>query len=239
MTAMLASVRSLAEARIVLSAGVDLVDLKEPAAGALGALAVRSVRRIVRFVNGRTPVSATVGDLPCEAGPLDDAIARTAACGVDLIKVGIFAGHLDDRALRAIGQHCASGRRIVLVFFAEFWSDGADFRRIRRAGVEGVMLDTVDKQRGPLTRSVRRQVLQSFVSGARQAGLLAGLAGSLREADIGRLLPLQPDYLGFRGALCAGGRRGGKIDPRAVCAIRNLLRGGMAAAGRGPARTAA
>lgn len=238
MTAMLASVRSPAEARIVLSAGVDLIDLKEPAAGALGALPEDAARRVVKLVNGRTPVSATIGDLPCEARLLDPAIARTAALGVDLVKVGVFAAGVDVHTLKMVERHCAAGRRIVLVFFAEFWRRDVDFATIRRAGVEGVMLDTADKRGGSLTRRVSLPALQAFVRSARDAELLTGLAGSLTETDARSLLPLQPDYLGFRGALCAGARRGGRLDPRAVSIIRNLLRAG-ASSQRSPARTAA
>ncbi|HEY7841533.1 MAG TPA: (5-formylfuran-3-yl)methyl phosphate synthase [Gammaproteobacteria bacterium] len=224
-TGMLASVQDVAEARVVLAAGVDLIDLKNPSTGALGALDEDVLRDIVRFVDGRRPVSATIGDLPCETGILGEAIGRTAACGVDLIKVGIFASRVDDGTRCLLKRHCAAGDRIILVFFAEYWRDGADFRRLAQAGVEGVMLDTADKGAGPLTKRMDIPALRSFVTGARDVGLLAGLAGSLSTADVHRLLPLQPDYLGFRGALCPAGRRGGDIDARAVGAIRELLAG--------------
>jgi uncharacterized protein (UPF0264 family) len=224
-TGMLASVQDVAEARVVLSAGVDLIDLKNPSTGALGALDEDVLRDIVRFVDGRRPVSATIGDLPCETGILGEAIGRTAACGVDLIKVGIFASRVDDGTRCLLKRHCAAGDRIILVFFAEYWRDGADFRRLAQAGVEGVMLDTADKGAGPLTKRMDIPALRSFVTGARDVGLLAGLAGSLSTADVHRLLPLQPDYLGFRGALCPAGRRDGDIDAGAVGAIRELLAG--------------
>ncbi|MEX0712176.1 MAG: (5-formylfuran-3-yl)methyl phosphate synthase, partial [Pirellulales bacterium] len=48
MTKLLVSVRSLAEARLALAAGVDLIDLKEPARGSLGALDPAVARQIVR-----------------------------------------------------------------------------------------------------------------------------------------------------------------------------------------------
>lgn len=230
MTGMLASVRDVAEARIVLAADVDLIDLKNPSAGALGALDKDTLRRIVKFVDGRKLVSATIGDLPGEAGVLDAAIGRTAACGVDLIKVGIFASRVDDDLMRCLERRCTAGDRIILVFFAEFWQEGTAFQRLAEAGVEGVMLDTADKSGGPLTRKMGIAALRSFVVAARGAGMLAGLAGSLSAADVGRLVPLQPDYLGFRGALCPAGRRGEGIDARAVCAIRGLLAGDISSA---------
>jgi len=54
--------------------------------------------------------------------------------------------------------------------------------------------------------------------------LLCGLAGSLCETDIDTLLPLGADYLGFRGALCAGGLRTDGIDAAALARVRGRLR---------------
>ncbi len=48
MTALLASVRSSAEALDAAHAGAELIDLKEPGAGALGGVAVDEIARIVR-----------------------------------------------------------------------------------------------------------------------------------------------------------------------------------------------
>ena len=52
---------------------------------------------------------------------------------------------------------------------------------------------------------------------------MAGLAGSLEPPDVPRLLLLEPDYLGFRGALCAGRDRAARIDPAAIAIIRELI----------------
>jgi uncharacterized protein (UPF0264 family) len=62
----------------------------------------------------------------------------------------------------------------------------------------------------------------SFVATARLNGLLTGLAGSLGLADIPPLAALGPDYLGFRGALCSGGRESA-LDPAALAAVRAAL----------------
>jgi len=92
MTGMLASVNSLEEAIIVLDAKVDIIDLKQPAQGALGALETARVEEIVSAINGRCPISATVGDLPMQAELIFDAVARMAKTGVDYIKIGFFPG---------------------------------------------------------------------------------------------------------------------------------------------------
>jgi len=65
--------------------------------------------------------------------------------------------------------------------------------------------------------------LDRFVSQCREEGLLSGLAGSLEAPDVPRLLPLGPNYLGFRGSLCQGRSRDAAIDAASVRMIRDLI----------------
>ncbi len=85
------------------------------------------------------------------------------------------------------------------------------------------MLDTAHKNSGPLRRHLDVAALSEFVRRARDHGLFAGLAGSLREEDVPALLALDPDYLGFRGALCAAGQRSGALDADAFARIRAAI----------------
>ena len=88
MTGMLASVTSIEEAEMVLNAGVDIIDIKNPLKGALGALDIKGVKNIVQKVNGAIPTSATVGDINPDDPNLLDAIFTMASTGVDFVKVG-------------------------------------------------------------------------------------------------------------------------------------------------------
>ena len=65
---LLASVRSLAEARLALAGEVDVIDLKEPSAGALGAVPL-DVARDVAGLQPRPVVSATIGDVQLVLAP--------------------------------------------------------------------------------------------------------------------------------------------------------------------------
>ncbi|HET6223670.1 MAG TPA: (5-formylfuran-3-yl)methyl phosphate synthase [Dongiaceae bacterium] len=220
MTGVLASVSSAAEAAQVLTEDVAIIDLKDPSTGALGALPDATIRAAVERIAGRRCVSATAGDLPMQPEIVAAAVARIATLGVDIVKVGLFPG--GDRAgcLAALGDQAARGRRIVLVLFADQQADFSVIERARDLGLAGVMLDTAGKQGGSLRHHLDPARLSEFVARTRAAGLLCGLAGSLRPDDIPALLPLRPDYLGFRGALCQAGRTG-VLDParlRAVCA---------------------
>jgi uncharacterized protein (UPF0264 family) len=220
MTGILASVTSSGEAQIALACGADIIDLKDPSSGALGALPSATIREAVAQVAGKRPVSATVGDLRMAPQIVADAVERIGACGVDIVKVGLFPGGDRDRCLAALAEAATRGRRVVLVMFADQEPDFAMIERAGALGLAGIMLDTADKQGGGLRRHLDLASLSQFVARAKAAGLLAGLAGSLALADIPALLPLQPDYLGFRGALCRAGRVTA-LDParvRAVCA---------------------
>ncbi len=92
MTGMLASVNSVEEALLALAANVDIIDLKQPALGALGALETDLVKTIVAKINGRCPVSATVGDLPMQPEIVYPAVKAMVETGVDYVKIGFFPG---------------------------------------------------------------------------------------------------------------------------------------------------
>ena len=221
MTGLLASVRSLHEARVALAAEVDVIDLKEPAGGALGAVPL-AVARLVAALPRRPTVSATIGDLPFTPEAVLPAVRAMAATRVDVVKIGMFDG---DKAatLAALKPLCAEGIRLVAVLFADRAPDLALLPRLRAAGFHGAMLDTADKGGGGLRRHLTERQLRAFVKAARSGGLLCGLAGSLALDDIPSLADLRPDYLGFRGALCADGRAGA-LDPARLEAVRQALR---------------
>jgi len=221
-THLLASVVNTREAETAISAGADIIDLKNPLAGALGALPIEQIRSIVKQVAQQRPVSATVGDLPADPAVLIAAINRTFCTDVDYVKVGFFSNENLGSCLRALADITA-GRMIVAVLFADREPPLHRLPEFALAGFRGVMLDTADKRNGHLLEHADVGTLSRFVREARRLGLLSGLAGSLRQQDIPRLLPLNPDYLGFRGALCEQSRRTGRIDPFRLISIRRAM----------------
>ena len=223
MTMLLASVRSLDEALTALDGGADLIDLKEPARGALGALDHAAVRVSVRAIAARRPVSATIGDLPAmHPRTMVAAVERMAATGVDYIKIGFFAHRRAGACAAALAQ-TARRARLVAVLFADESYDLNLLDALAAAGFAGAMLDTAGKAGGSLRHLRNALELRQFVDRARVSGLLSGLAGSLQEADIAPLLQLSVDYLGFRGALCAGHDRSQRLDKPALHRIRSLI----------------
>lgn len=223
MSAMLASVRTLDEALLALKGGADLIDLKDPARGALGALDSATAQTIVTAIAGRAPVSATIGDWPSmDPAEILAAAQRTADTGVDVVKVGFFPGPAQAACARALTP-LARGLPVVAVLFADLVPDPALIETLAECGFAGAMLDTAKKTSGSLLGHLDLASLDAFVRRVGGCGLFAGLAGSLRQQDVAALLALDPDYLGFRGALCAGGRRGGALDPIAFARIRAAI----------------
>jgi uncharacterized protein (UPF0264 family) len=193
MTGFLASVTSAAEAEIVLAAGADIIDLKDPHSGALGALPASTIREAVCAVAGRRTVSATAGDLPMQPRLVADAVAGIAELGVDIVKVGLFAGGDPLACIAALAREATRGTRIVAVLFADQAPDFAVIDRLQEAGFAGAMLDTADKRAGGLRRHLGDAVLGDFVERVSRCGMLSGLAGSLGLADIAPLARPAPN----------------------------------------------
>lgn len=222
MTGMLASVNCVADALLVLAAKVDIIDLKQPSRGALGALDIGLVGEIVKEINGRAPISATIGDLPMQAELVSDAVLAMAKTGVDYIKIGFFPGGDSLETITKLST--LSGQvALIAVLFADLAPDLALLPMLKDAGFKGVMLDTADKGKGSLTKVLDAVEIGQFVLEAKKRQLLCGLAGSLRQQDVTNLLPFQPDYLGFRGALCEGHERQGKLSKPAILELKRII----------------
>jgi uncharacterized protein (UPF0264 family) len=220
---LLACVSNDREAVMALAGGADIIDLKEPANGALGAVAHAIQLQVVQRVAGRCPVSATIGDLPMVAETLSRAIAATANTGVDIVKVGLPQLEQHRECLQVLSDNAARGIQIVAVLFAEHRPALQLLDELAQSGCRGAMLDTADKSSGHLRSLIDQASLSAFVRHARGLGLLSGLAGSLTIADIEPLMQLNPDYLGFRGALCEAGVRTERLSSNALAGVREAF----------------
>lgn len=246
MIRLLASVRDVGEALAAAEAGADFIDLKEPRAGALGGLPARRLQEVVvalREAHPGLPISATIGDHPAHAlERIAAQVAIVGGCGVDYVKVGIAGG--DQAAQRALLAWLASVAvapwAVVPVFIADRGLDLALVDAACRLPFPALMADTEDKSAGSLFDCVAELSLARFVSRVQRAGKLVGLSGALRMHHLPRLAVLEPDFAGFRGALCEGARTG-VLDPEQVRRLWQALRavtqkaaeweGGVAVAG--------
>jgi uncharacterized protein (UPF0264 family) len=222
MTKMLASVLNQREMTLAMETGCDIIDLKNPHAGALGALSYETIRTLTSFADGQCPISATVGDLPADPQQMSQAVRKTGECGVDYVKIGFFTEDNLQPCLDAIAE-LSQTYSLVAVLFADRAPMLTRLSLFARAGFKGVMLDTAGKGGGGLLDHLDLHSLGQFVEQAHDQGMFCGLAGSLRLEDIPQLLPLDADYLGFRGALCEQDERRAGVDAQRLQVVREAV----------------
>lgn len=224
----LVSVRTVDEALLAAQGGADFIDLKEPRDGALGGLPVATIRTIVQALRRgghALPISATIGDWePGEGTEIAARVEAVGRCDVTYVKVGIERA---PEALSVLDALAASGLPIVPVFIADRGLDFAHVARACQLAFPGVMVDTADKLAGSLFDATPRADLQRFVGVVRQSGAMVGLAGALRSAHLPALLELDPDFAGFRSAVCTQDR-GSALDPARLQTLIGALRVGLA-----------
>ena len=223
MSMMLASVSDVSEARLALACGVDWIDVKDPRSGALGALGTDYVRAIVELIDGRLPVSATIGDCWDSPEVIPGRVARVAETGVDYVKVGINLRQVDARLAAGVQRLIDFNCGLIAVCRAEQPPHLADIEALFTCGVAGIMLDTADKSGPPLTGLLDPAALKAFVSAGRERGLLTGLAGRLQLADIPTVMSAGADYMGFRSALCHSGQRTAGCSRAAIAQVHEVM----------------
>ncbi|MBL1142409.1 MAG: hypothetical protein HND53_10295 [Proteobacteria bacterium] len=223
MTGMLASVNSIAEAKILLDANVDIIDIKNPHEGALGALENNAVKEIVNIVNSQILTSATIGDIDSNDPELSKYIVEMFKTGVDYVKVGLFDNTPSDYFVETIKNAADNNIKLVIVIFAENYQGEDSIEPLLQSGIAGIMLDTKEKKSRNLCAVLNDNELKQFIKTVKEFDLLTGLAGSLKFEDISSLLKLNSDYLGFRGALCLESDRIKSINEEQVKKIREAI----------------
>lgn len=219
---MLASVRSLAEAKQAVAADVDIIDMKEPNQGVLGNLPIADVKAIVHSLPKAIKSSATIGDLPPTHTALAEHISAMSKTGLSYVKVGLFSPQIDLSFIQTLKAHS----NIIIVLFAEYYAayqqDKATFDKLLGSGICGMMLDTMNKDGLGLCDLITQQDIKTFIERCNHAGIIHGLAGSLTLTDIPILLTQKPNYLGFRGALCTDGRNS-MLDQTRLSIVRQAI----------------
>ncbi|MFL5493692.1 MAG: (5-formylfuran-3-yl)methyl phosphate synthase [Gemmatimonadales bacterium] len=230
---LLVSVRSAGEVTPALAGGADIIDAKEPLRGSLGPVDPSVLGEISARVPPSVPLSVALGDFQ-DGGAAADAISALeliARPGGVFVKLGLAgvvtsggAATLFRSAVEAAGA-AACHPSVVAVAYADRRAGlgpGEIARSAAQAGAEGVLLDTLAKDGRDLFAFMSPRDVKFWVESARAAGLIVGIAGSLRPENLESVREIGPDILGVRGAACAGGR-GGSIDVEKVRALRLTL----------------
>jgi (5-formylfuran-3-yl)methyl phosphate synthase len=224
---LLVSVRSADEVGPALAGGADIIDAKEPDRGSLGAVDRAVLSRILQRVPDDRGVSIALGDVtrPEEVRAAVHGLNLPQRTSPTYLKLG-FAGVQSPDQIELLIEHAVSvtsemvaSPRIVAVAYADSERAGMVPPALipslaEAAGAAAVLLDTQGKDGRGLLEWLPAGALVDWVAHARQAGLLAALAGSLRPHDLGLVWRAQPDVVGIRGAACTGGRQGQVSEDR-------------------------
>jgi uncharacterized protein (UPF0264 family) len=232
---LLVSVTDAEEARVAAAAGVDIVDVKNPAEGSLGAPGPGMIERVREAVPPERPVSAAIGDLPNLPGTAALAALGAARSGAAYVKVGLWGASTEDDAvavLRAVAEAVGGGASVIAAAYADAervssrpLPPGALVAAARRAGVGGCLLDTAVKDGRGLLEWLSADALSALVADAHAAGLEMALAGALRAEDLTAVRATGADIAGVRSAACRDGRRTAPLDADRIAGLRALCAG--------------
>jgi len=237
MIKLLVSIKHSSELIGAIRGGADIIDIKDPSRGSLGLpdySVVRETLREVKKLNvNNIEVSSAGGDIK-RVEPYLEYIAYTmSSLGVDYFKIGLAVQRASDarevalrvsEALKSLNK----STKLVLVGYADYIRAGSIeplkvIEIAREVEARVVMIDTYIKDGKTTFDFLHRNYLEDFVKRARENGLLTALAGSLRKQHIVDAIELEFDIVGFRGAVCTGGRDG-VVSEELVRELRKAIR---------------
>ncbi len=229
---LLVSPINIEEAKAAYNGGADIIDVKNPKEGSLGAnfpWVIRSVKEAM----GKTPVSATIGDMNYKPGTASLAALGAAVSGADYVKVGLFDIQTTEQAIDMVEHVVKSvkdydpSKKVVI-------SGYADYKRINSIplrelpsicadyGADVAMMDTGIKDGRSTFEFMTNEELSQFVESAHDLGLVTAIAGNIQFEDIEAINQIGPDIIGIRGCVC-GGDRNSTIQQKLVEELRSMM----------------
>jgi len=222
MIKLLISIKHPSELNSVIRGGADIIDVKDPSRGSLGLPDYNVVREVLREVKklsvSSVEVSSAGGDIRRIEPHLEYIAYTMASLSVNYFKIGLAIQHISDAKIIARGvsevlKSLNSSTKLVLVGYADYTRIGSiePLRVIeiaREVDASVVMIDTYIKDGKTTFDFLHKDYLEDFVKKARENDLLVALAGSLKKQHIIDAIKLGFDVVGFRGAVCTGGREG-------------------------------
>ena len=224
---LLISVESIAEAKKIKNSNFDILDIKNPQEGSLGVNFPHVIKGI-RDEFPDFPLSAAGGDLPELPGLVSQVAFGLAHLNLDYIKLGLYglqdfeaALNILREAKRAVEMSNAKNTKIIAAAYADFREENtfSPFLLNELAAetrIDGVMIDTLNKKDKNLFSFLKEKELKTFVNDAKKFNLITALAGSLKVNDLDKLQNIEPDIIGFRGAVCKNDDRSAEISPEKI-----------------------
>lgn len=211
---LLVSVRDAREARLAITNGANVVDVKEPTRGALGAPDAHVVREIRAALGRARALSVVIGDVQDEG--IAFARAREAVvAGASIVKLGL-ARVRRTTAAAAIARAAvegADGAPVALVAYADAERASSLAPPVlldvaSTGGCAGFVTDTFDKHGGTPFDHLTRDGIASLMAAGKSRGLFTGVAGGLGLGEVALARSTGADLLGVRRAVCEDSREG-------------------------------
>lgn len=228
MAGLLVSIRSVEEARLILTTSVGIIDVKEPKKGSLGAARPSVIAEIAREIPRHLPLSVALGEVMERDAHSTSIDLPSNVCYAKLGLAGCAtAPDWLDKWSRQLELLPQSTVRVAVAY--------ADWQRAEcpppedviqigaQFGCRVLLVDTFSKRDGTLLQHLQRAELVRIQQTARSYGMSFVVAGSLDVDEIRTLKALQPEFFAVRGAVCHGSRTN-QIDPRRVNQIARCLR---------------
>ncbi len=210
---LLVSVTDEIEALEALKGGCDILDVKNPGEGALGAAHPTLIRKIIKIVEGKVEVSATIGDLPNLPGTASLAALGAASLGVNYVKAGLYTVKNFDEALKMADwivkavKGFYSKVKVIICGYADYASLGL-LNPLKlptiaeKTKADGILIDIKNKSSKNLFHYLSFGELENLVKEAHDYGLTVALAGSLGLNDVEKVKRLKADIMGVRRSVC-------------------------------------
>lgn len=223
MTRLLVSVANFAEAEIAFRANVDLVDLKNPAAGSLG----RPAKELKLQAVAAKPSHMV---LSCALGEWHEQADLPIPTGFDYLKFGLsHTRHLEWHSIISQLYSClVNNARPVLVCYVD--SDLACAPIVQElipagleAGFRTVLLDTFNKSAGILSTYCDPAQIRNWIELVHEAQGEIAIGGGITLENLPEIAALQPDWVAVRGAICLNGLRTNSLDPQRIATASSLV----------------
>lgn len=209
MTALQVTVATTDEAQAAVAAGVTTLFAANSTGESPSPLSAANLRSILQAAGERAEVAAAAGGLSPEG------LADLAATGVAALVLPVPEGDAGAALLSRIGRSLATSIKLIAASPPEAGPDFDLMPVAAIAGFSGVWLSAPETGEG-LAKTVKLADIARFIAAARRSKLTVGLSGGLRVVDVGTLLPLRPDHLGFRAAVSEDEDPAKPLDPARI-----------------------
>lgn len=220
MARVLISVRNVEEAKIALSAGVDLIDLKDPEKAAMGMIDLSLVSQIQKALPSDLNLSMACGEL-CDMPSLPDFFPK----GISFYKFGLSHCKSSNRwvenllSLKEQVRLLNNSAFIVPVMYGDYLNANSlnPFMLLELLcdhSFHAIMIDTWLKDGSSVLDWVTFDELLKIQNKCKAKNIEFALAGSLNLSSTTRLFRegINPAWFGYRGAVCNGQSRNQAID---------------------------